>query len=288
MSTLYNKLIQVFITLSILALIAYGLNLALYFYLPKSKVSSVMNEENSLEYERFNLKEAMTTKKIKSAPKTKKVQKKKNEYQLLSNIKLIAIYDLGNGDGVITITSKGKSDSTILGIGEEFKGYTLKSVHRDYAVFTKNNKEYRVAMDLKDDTSTKFTTTVQKPQPQTKEEIRQEIDENIQINDESIKVNRTYMNSYINDFNKIWKDISITEHKVNGKINGFKVNRLKKASAFEKLGLKKGDIIKSVNNIELKSYNAAFNLYNKIDKTKSINMIILRKNQEVEINYEIE
>ena len=285
MSTLSNKFVNFILTIFILALIAYVINLALYVYLPKTNPNVINKDKNTLEYKKYNIKQALEEKKVKQVTTPKKTPKRKNEYQLLSNIKLIAIYDLGEGKGVITITHKGSRDSIILANNEEFKGYVLESVYRDFAVFTKDSKEYRVTMNLKD--TPKFTTSSVE---NNKEEVfKDSIDKNIQNSgDNNIKVNRTYMNSYIKDVSKIWKDISIVEHKVNGKIQGFKVNRLKKKSAFEKLGLQKGDIIKSVNNITLNSYNAVFSLYNKVDKAKAVNMIIIRNNKEMEINYEIE
>jgi general secretion pathway protein C len=54
------------------------------------------------------------------------------------------------------------------------------------------------------------------------------------------------------------------------------------------LGLRKGDIIKAVNNIELKSYNDAFSIYKKINKINNLNILILRNDREMELDYEIE
>jgi general secretion pathway protein C len=283
MNTLFKKMIHLLLPIFLLTLVAYLLNLGLFIYLPKEKPIVSIDNETNLEYKRYNVTIAFTKpKEKKTIPQN--IPKKKTEYQLLSNIKLIAIYDLGNGKGVITITSQGSNDSVILANSEEFKGYVLDSVYRDYVVFTKNNKEYRVTLDDKD--TPKFTTT---PATKTQETKISEIEQSIQnIDDNNIRINRDYMNNYINDVSKIWKDIAIREHKVNGKIVGFKINRIKKASAFEKLGLKRGDILKSVNNIDLNSYNAAFSLYNKIEQTQAVHIVLIRNKQEVEINYEIE
>ena len=76
---------------------------------------------------------------------------------------------------------------------------------------------------------------------------------------------------------------------INGnKIEGFKIERINKDSAFAKLGLKEGDIIKSVNNSVLESYADAFKVYNNMENTKYLNMEILRNNEIVELNYEID
>ena len=111
--------------------------------------------------------------------------------------------------------------------------------------------------------------------------------EKIIIDDGKVTVKRDYVNKYINNFNKIWKDISINEVFKNSKINGFKVTRIRSNSVFSKLGLRQGDILKEVNNIELKSYNDAFKIYKKINKINNLHIKVLRNNQEVELDYEI-
>ena len=114
------------------------------------------------------------------------------------------------------------------------------------------------------------------------------VDSHIIVSEDKISVSREYLNLYISNSDKIWREILIKETKDSkGKINGFKVKGLSKKSVFKKLGLKKGDIIKIVNNIELKSYDDAFGIYKKIDKIQDLNIEILRGNTEMELYYEI-
>lgn len=280
MNTLYNKSLSFFRDILILVFLAYTLNIFLYFYLPKVKPLMETDKESQLEYIRYETKVAFQNSQKKVKKEKKILTKQNTQYELLSNIALIAIFDLGDGKGVITISQKSKRDTVILGIGEVFEGYTLKEVYRDYVIFEKSNKQYRVELNL--EKIPKFTTSKQNEEPQ------KEIAKNIQFIDDTYQVKRDYLNSYVNDFSKIWKDINIVDYKRKGKIAGFKIKYIKPKSVFETLGLKKGDIIKKVNNIELKSYNDAFKLYNKIDKTKSLNIVIQRSNQEMEINYEIQ
>ena len=86
---------------------------------------------------------------------------------------------------------------------------------------------------------------------------------------------------------KIWKNISIHEVKKNGKINGFKVNKINQNSVFAKLGLKEGDLIIKLNNKKLDSYREALKIYKHIDDLDSVQIVVMRNNQEVELVYEI-
>jgi len=280
MNTLYNKSLSFFRDILILVFLAYTLNTFLYFYLPKVKPLMETDKESQLEYIRYETKVAFQNSQIKVKKEKKILTKQNTQYELLSNITLIAIFDLGDGKGVITISQKSKRDTVILGIGELFEGYTLKEVYRDYVIFEKSNKQYRVELNL--EKIPKIITSKKNEEPQ------QEIAKNIQLVDDTYEVKRDYLNSYVNDFSKIWKDINIVDYKRKGKIAGFKIKYIKPKSVFETLDLKKGDIIKKVNNIEIKSYNVAIKIYNKNDKTKSLNIVIQRSNQQIEIKYEIQ
>ena len=273
-----NMIIKNFTTLLILGFIAYLLNTILYLYLPSKKNEVIEKSSNILEYKRFAIQSGFSKKKKKKEV-VKKSKPKEQEYQFLSNMTLLAIYDMGDENGFVTIEEKGKKKTHILSIGEDFKGYKLIKVYAKYAIFSKNSKEFRLF--LINDTAIKYSTT--------KEQKDSEIEKNIKIvDDDKIIVKRDYVNSYIKDIRKIWNNISIAENMSGGRIDGFKITKIKKGSAFEKLGLKENDIIKSVNNVELKSYNDAFKLYRQFNKTKALNIKILRDNLEVEINYEIE
>ncbi len=89
------------------------------------------------------------------------------------------------------------------------------------------------------------------------------------------------------NIDKVWKDINIKDIRKNGRIEGFKIYSLNKNSVFGKLGLKQNDVIKSVNGIEIRSYADAFNLYNEIKKLEYLNLEVLRNNEIVELDYEI-
>ena len=143
-------------------------------------------------------------------------------------------------------------------------------------IFMKNNKEYKLTINNTKTSKIEYTIIPTQIEQQ-----------NITKEDDKLIVKRDLVNSYIQNFGKIWDNISINEIKTKTGIDGFKINSVKKGSIFEKLGLKKGDIIKEVNNIKLKSYNDAFIVYRKIDKIKNINIVVLRNGLEEELNYEI-
>lgn len=286
-SSIIKYLMPFFIILSM----AYLLNSILYFMLPSKGIEFVEQQNIALDYRKFNVRQFLYVKVIKVVKKPpppvviKVVKKpppvvikvvKKPEYQLLVNIVLKAIYAIDETQGLIIIEDKTKK-TYMLSVGENFKEYELVRIYPNYVIFFKSNKEYK--LKLNNNKNLKFSIT---------KKSKSQDDVNIMVLEDKIVIQRTYLNSYINDFNKIWNDISIIEHKnKNGHIVGFKVTNLNTQSIFEKLGLRQGDIITSVNNIELKSYNSAFSLYKKINKMKDLTMQVLRNSREVELQYEI-
>ena len=102
-------------------------------------------------------------------------------------------------------------------------------------------------------------------------------------------ISRDYLNSYTSNIDKVWKDITIDEIKNGNKSEGFKINKITKNSVFEKFGLKDGDTIKSINNNNntLSSYADAMKIYNNVKDATYFNIEVLRKNEVVELNYEI-
>ena len=107
------------------------------------------------------------------------------------------------------------------------------------------------------------------------------------IKNNGATVSRDYLNSYIKDIDKVWKNIEISELKNGDNLDGFKINNINKDSVFAKIGLKEGDIIKMVNNSVLSSYADALKVYGNMENTRYINMQVLRNNEVVELNYEI-
>jgi len=101
-------------------------------------------------------------------------------------------------------------------------------------------------------------------------------------------VSRELLTSYVKDMDKIWKDISLSQHRNNGKLDGFKINYVKKNSDFEKLGLKRGDVLKAINAQELNSMNAAMEFYKEINDIENLTLTVERNGKSEDLEYEIQ
>ncbi len=267
----YNNIFNFLKPFFIVVVITYFLSVLVFIFLPK----------NGIEYEQSNLKKLYygdykgfySQKDI-----TKKVEvKKKRDIKKLSDYSLKAIYAKSDLSGWVIVEQNKSQKSIILEQNSKLDDYVLKKLFKNYVVFEKNDTEYKLAMPKNKNVKYEIESTDENS-----------IKEKVVVSGNSVRLERSYLNSYVTNIEKIWNNIAISDYKENGKLAGFKVMKINKKSAFAKLGLKKGDIIKAINGNDLKSYADAFNIYNNINKMDYLNLQILRDKEILEINYEID
>ncbi|MGM0519368.1 MAG: PDZ domain-containing protein [Campylobacterota bacterium] len=270
MNTVTNSLFGFLLKYLKLFIIIFILNSALFIYLPKKTVDYVQDNSNNQAFYHINLNKVFEEKQ----KKPKKVVRKKVTKKI-NSIVLSAIYAFENETGWIIVSTKSNPRNTkIITVGDRFLDYKLVRLYPKKAIFLQNSVEYEVSLDNKINTKPLSPRSV-KPK---------EVDYS-----KPVGVSKKYVKKYMKDFDAIWKSIAIKEVvDASKKIKGFKILSIKKNSAFSELGLRRGDVIKKVNNITLKSYADAFNIYNQIDKYDNLQITVERKGKEMEINYEID
>lgn len=216
---------------------------------------------------------------IKIKPKTKKPMSTSTGATIRS-LSLLGIY---RSSDLIVVTVKKGSKTKVLSRGEEIAGFVLVNATRDQAFFEKNGKSYTLNFKKQKSTSSskamvrdvKKVSTTSKPKADVVESGGVKI------------VKRDMLEGYMKKPKDIWKDIGISEIKKGKEITGFRVRFVRKESGFEKLGIKRGDIILAINGERLDSYQGAFKAYKEINNIENLTLTIKRKNQEMELDYEI-
>lgn len=175
-------------------------------------------------------------------------------------------------NGFIIIAKKSAPNETsIIAVGEEYAGYTLKEIELRDVILTKGAKEFKLSLEESDE---KYASSVTLAISNTEDSAQKD-------------VSRADIQKYSSDPSLIWKDIGIQEQKEGDQLVGFKVTRVKRGSKMDTLGLQKGDLIIKANNRALTSINEVLKFYKEIDKIETLALTILRDNQEKEIIYEI-
>ena len=201
----------------------------------------------------------------------------------MRGIKLLALY---NSKDTLVVTVEKNRKTSVLGRGDEIDKFVLKSGGANYALFKKDGKEFKLNLNTEKtigstaQSNREISRPIQKTKPSSNENI---------IDKDGIKViNRTLLTNYTTNPDKIWKDIGIGENKLNGKLNGFKINYVKKGSDFEKLGLKRGDLLMAINAEKLDNIGAVMGLYKDINNIENLTLTVERNGKSEDIEYEIQ
>ncbi len=255
--------------LLVLLVIAKSISLGLWWFLPSDGVELQMQSNYKPKYQRVdfvsmveNLEQAKSIVKQESITSTTSIE----------NMILKALYGVASKGFAVVALKSSPTKTSIVSIGEEFSGYILKTIYSNCVVFTQAGKDSTLFMD-----------------PKNKVIMRQTKEPEYlpsKVEDKKV-VSKTDISFYTKNLNQIWKDISINEVKVGNEIKGFKVDRINKTSKMYQLGLQVGDMIVEVNNVRLKSYKDALDVYKDINKLSSVQIIVLRNNTELELVYEI-
>jgi general secretion pathway protein C len=253
--------IKRFIVVASIAAVVKILMLASLYWLPHHGINTLPLEESSF-YQKYRPSRAF------ALTQTKKIVKKVEPVYKLDNLNLKAIYDDPKAAFIAVEDAK---KIVLISIGDDFKGYKLIEVHSDRAIFEKSSKRYE--LKFKEDKSKKSAITEAEPE--------------IIADDTAVFIKRREIKHYAKNFDDIWKNIKIKEIIKDRRLKGFEVKWVKKNSMFEKLGLRKGDIIIGVNGKTFKSVSQVFKLYNNVDKLDSLRLKIIRNNEERELEYEI-
>ena len=212
-------------------------------------------------------------------PMPKKV-KKKVPVGSIKDIELLAVY---NALDTTVVTVRYKRKTKVLARGEMINEFILEGAGRTYATFSKNGKIYRVDLIKGKKSSGSGSIKAVSRYQNNSHKIKGEI---IDVGDHRI-IDKSLLEHYANNMDDIYKNIGISEIKENNTLKGFRITFVKRGSPFAKLGIRRGDIIKSINGQEINSYNAAFNAYRDIGNVENVTLVIQRGKEEMELEYEI-
>jgi len=273
---LFSKIIFLLSILVIVKII--WITISLLFLPNSSEEISATSKAKALYYRVRLTNDTAIIPPVVTAPVRKFVPKVSS----MKGIKLIGLYN-SSDTSVVTVEKNRKT--TILTKGDKIDGFALDSAGQDYAIFIKNSKRFTLYLNnskpsgkTESNTPSKKRTTIEKHSDSTKI-----------VEEDGVKIiDRGLLTNYISNPERIWKDIGISENKLNGKLNGFKINYVKRNSDFERLGLKRGDLLMAINAEKLDNLGAVMNFYNDIKNIDNLTLTVERNGKSEDIEYEIQ
>ena len=257
--------------------------------LPVSGIEQTKSDvQHSLHY-RYRL---ASNAEIKVPTKTTPTKATPSPQASLSSYRLVGIYSR-TGYAVVTLVQGTKSLVIASGAnGGEVEGFHLVDANGTEAHFQKGGtkatlKLYDKKIPANVVASANKTVevppaTIEKPKPTEKKDDSPIVDVG-----GTKRIDRSLIREYSENPEKIWKNIGLYEVKNEGKLDGFKVRFVRRGSPFEKLGLKRGDVIKSINGEPIVDYATPMRMLKSADSIDDLSLTIERNHEEQELKYEV-
>jgi len=250
-------------------------------------VSGVDHQGNTLKHSLHYRYRLASDAPIKSPTKKAKTQPVTAPRVTLDAYRLVAIYSTGKR-AIVTLVRGSKSfvlsnDPN----GGEVEGYHLKEVTTTTARFQKGDDTTLLRLYEKKLPASAVSNAIQTVTPTPKKPEAKKASAPIVDDGDTKRIDRSLIQEYTQNPEKIWKNIGLYEVKSDGKLDGFKVRFVRRGTPFEKLGLKRGDIIKAINGEPIVDYATPMRMLKSADTIDDLSLIIERNHEEQELKYEV-
>ncbi len=102
------------------------------------------------------------------------------------------------------------------------------------------------------------------------------------------QIDRGMLDEQLQDLSKLGSQARVVPNYRNGKYEGFKLVGVRPGSLYRSIGVRSGDVIKSVNGKAIDSPNKALELFEQLKASSNIQLEIERRGQPKQLNYAIQ
>ena len=107
------------------------------------------------------------------------------------------------------------------------------------------------------------------------------------VSDTDYLIDEAEVENALNNINMLMTQVRVVPNFQDGQANGFKVFAIKPQSIFAQIGLKNGDVIKSINDQDITTPDKAFKAFQEMRNEKSFSVNISRRGQQKSLHYDI-
>jgi general secretion pathway protein C len=182
------------------------------------------------------------------------------------------------------IEDAGTKTQGLYKIGDNIQGAVVKSIARNKVILKMGSRDEVLTMG-EDDATGGTNTASQQTRGQGSQALITQPLPVVETPERNISMNRSEVNDSLKDLNGLMSQASIQPHNTDGQADGLAILGIKAGSIFRKMGLRNGDIVKSINNEAIKSPEDLINMYNDLKTAPDVSVQILRRGQERTLNY---
>ncbi|WP_168204261.1 type II secretion system protein GspC [Aliikangiella coralliicola] len=216
---------------------------------------------------------------VKEAPKTEVVEQVE-ETKL--NLKLRGIYAADSKDKANAIIEDGRGKQAVYFVNEklEVSGRVyLRQVFMDKVILETNGRKEALTLE----TTELVNTVIKKSEESRKPASKKAKVEDKRSNQRISRQLNEYRNKFQSDPTSVSDVISGRPHFVNGELRGFKVSPGRDKRLFQELGLRRGDVVRSINGVALDNMQDAMSLMNDVQSIEDLNVEIERNGETLSL-----
>jgi general secretion pathway protein C len=103
-----------------------------------------------------------------------------------------------------------------------------------------------------------------------------------------LKLSRSVLEREMQDMAKLMTQARITPYMENGETKGFQISEITPGSIYQRIGLRNGDVIKSINGLNPSNIGQAASIIQVLREGKSVEALIQRNKRSLKLRYEIQ
>lgn len=176
------------------------------------------------------------------------------------------------------IVEAGKESAYAYGIGQSVQGAEILEIQVDRVKFLRNGREEWLLMGEEKAGS---TASAAAPMPEGDGDVQQS-------SETEFVVSRAMMDEKLNDLAGLAREARALLHRgPDGEYDGYRLSAIRRGSLADKLGIRNGDIVHSVNGLELNSLDGAMRALEALRSESGLKAEVTRRGQPVTLGYDI-
>lgn len=195
------------------------------------------------------------------------------------NIALLGTVVEDQENSIAVIEEKGKRSQGLYRVGDTIQNGVIKSILRGKVVLRVGDKDEVLLMpepaSSASPTSVAYRRQVQPPPIPTT------------TLDRTITIRQQDLDRSMENIDNLLEQVRIVPHKKDGVQDGLVITGISAGSIFRRMGLRNGDIIKSVNDESALSNESILDIYNDLQTGEEVSLTIERRGLERTLNYRL-
>ena len=117
----------------------------------------------------------------------------------------------------------------------------------------------------------------------------EELTDNIEkISDTKFNIQRSLVDKVLANQGSLMKSARVIPHEEDGRVVGVKLYGIRRTSLLGRLGVRNGDMLRTINGFDMTSPDTALEAYSRLRTADKLTLAIKRQNKEIAIEYNIE